>query len=230
MFLFVITATFLINDPAKLSASLINNNTQVDAITSISNGVDVLVDSGDGCLKEDLITCTDGAFLTRVVGMQFINVGDYRLTALDGSFYTSFRNGKLTVAALTAPVLVKSPAGSVLVPAYRQWKSSDDLLSVLEETGADKWFKDRELHTIPNRFLEEKLKSLSEFPDISYNEMLPSESDLSRVPSWIKLSVFRLPASRQSIEQSRMADQLVQLIEYSELSDTASVESSLNYN
>ncbi len=129
--------------------------------------------------SDDSFSLEEGAALVQTEGLATISVGESTVQALGGSFYLARYPSALSIAALTAPVLVRSQTAVLLIPTGWQWRG--DATGDLQE----------ELQQIPNDFLREQLAELHLLPSMtgSLPEALEHESnDVSwSLPSFLQM-------------------------------------------
>lgn len=87
-----------------------------------------------------------------VYGREWITVAfrDSFVRGYDGAFYVIAAGDRLTIAALTSPVLFIQDADHMLIPAETQWRTES-----LAFTDWKNWLTAREVQSLPAEFLQE---------------------------------------------------------------------------
>lgn len=116
-------------------------------------------------------------------GSTTINTNMAQLTLISGAAYVSAQDTALTVAALTAPVVVFIGDMRMVVPTGMQWSLTDDGMASMTD-GFQKWVAARTPLLLPQNFIERKradlLQEVDDLPEI--------ESDTLTEAMWMALS------------------------------------------
>lgn len=88
-----------------------------------------------------------------------LRAGAFRVQSLGGGYHITKSGNGITVAALTAPVLLTKGALRAVVPAGMQWKISGESLPFWKE-GAQAWMDARAVRPLPKRFRDEQRELL----------------------------------------------------------------------
>jgi hypothetical protein len=131
----------------------------------------------------------DGALLVSAKSLATIAAGDWTVSALDGAFYLTQSQQSLTVAALSAPVLVSDGDAMVLIPVGSQWRA--EALSPLPD-GIASWKSMQEMKVLPADFIR---KELQKTPTVTGSCDVTSEA--GREDQWLLGSVH--PALRETV-------------------------------
>ncbi len=94
----------------------------------------------------------EGSVLAGSRGLTEVTAGAATVKGIRGAFHLTYKNGALTVAAITTPVSVRLGAQSIAVPVGYQWRSGTEELSG-REGGWNKWLTDREPLLLPRTFV-----------------------------------------------------------------------------
>lgn len=112
--------------------------------------------------SEDVLHLDYGAAGLATDAVLRVEVGDIRLTTIQGSLYVSVDERAVTVAAMTAPVYVMLENQRTIVPAGMQWQlSKADGMANLNDGFAD-WLTSRKPTPLPKSFMRRKQDDLSE--------------------------------------------------------------------
>jgi len=174
LFVFFLVVSFT-SYSGNLTASLKDSDETSDVI-QLAEGAQIFVTSGSVFEQEDGRSfLQEGSILIRGQGIVKIDAGSLHLTGLHGAFYVTVHSDVVTVAALTAPVLVSGSSERVLVPAGLQWRGED-------------------LSEIPMVFKREQMELLAGFPKIITEDPVTSGKTRSLITS--PFILLELPASR----------------------------------
>jgi hypothetical protein len=159
----------------------------------------------------------DGALLVSARGLGTIVAGDWTVSALDGAFFLTQSPQSLTVAALSAPVLVSDGDARVLIPVGSQWRAA--ALSPLTD-GIAPWKSTQDMKVLPADFIR---KEIAKAPVIA--GFCGTTSEASVEDRWLLGSVH--PEERETVWKQSSPDrttreaQLLRLFSFP-LSDTLS--------
>lgn len=112
-------------------------------------------------LSGDAVRLEHGALLIHSAAPVSVVCGRARVTVVAGAAYVRHDEGSLTVAGITAPVLVEVGGSFVAVPAGMQW--SGDAKELMAEDPVT-WWALRKVHTIADRFAREQRDLLARLP------------------------------------------------------------------
>ena len=87
-----------------------------------------------------------------------LRAGAFRIQSLGGGYHITKSGNGITVAALTAPVLLTKGALRAVVPAGMQWKTMGESLPLWKEEQA--WMDARAVRPLPKRFRDEQSQRL----------------------------------------------------------------------
>lgn len=102
-----------------------------------------------------------------------IQIGDARITGVNGSLYVLADNDGVTIAALTTPAFIVYRDQRMVVPAGMQWQLSyTDGIAPLTD-GFALWMESRTPSMLPNSFIQRKMQDLSSVskPTVSLPKM-----------------------------------------------------------
>ncbi|MBU0766612.1 hypothetical protein KKF55_02405 [Patescibacteria group bacterium] len=172
---------------------LTNNNNEEIHVVELSDETKVMLFKGAGIEDEHI---TNGQALVSTQGYVSVEAGPYVLKSVAGGFHVTVRDQVVTVAAISAPVLVQWEDQVVLVPVGLQWRGREKLVSLNE--GMETWFTARKLKTVPIDFRREQLTRLSSFDHTSTDVSRLNTSLLNQV-----MEPFQLSASRERSQELR---------------------------
>jgi hypothetical protein len=109
--------------------------------------------------RGDLPELTDGTLLVSALSPVRIRAAGRIVTAVGGGFHLTVRGDSLTVAALTAPVLVAEASARHVIPAGMQWRSTGEPLARMG-AGIPAWMAARALQPLPRRFQSDRVAAL----------------------------------------------------------------------
>lgn len=143
-------------------------------------------------LRSAVPVLREGSAVIASEGIAEVDVRDLHLRALAGAYYVSATQEKLTVVAVTAPVLASQGGRRVLIPIGKQWSSGSDSLST-SDAGMEYWLRQRALHNPPRRFLLEQMQSVNVLPPHEPASMsrLDASTDMLRPPDALLLESAR---------------------------------------
>ncbi len=124
----------------------------------------------------------EGTALVGSEGIMKLDVPAGSITGLGGGFHISQYSDVLTIAAITAPVILRTEGGLLLVPAGMQWRGNPTELPTLED-GFDVWASARHVETLPLEFIQEQMAALrienSLLP--AAESSMPTQSDITSI-------------------------------------------------
>lgn len=105
----------------------------------------------------------EGSVLAGSRGLTEVTAGAATVKGIRGAFHLTYKNGALTVAAITTPVSVRLGAQSIAVPVGYQWRSGTEELSG-REGGWNRWLTDREPLLLPRTFVRTMIDKWAGLP------------------------------------------------------------------
>lgn len=119
---------------------------------------------GNGVLEQ-------GSLLVRSTGIARVQIGTAEAIGLTGSMHITRYDDRVSVAGITAPVLVRSGSRFMVVPVGRQWRNNGDALPTLD-AGYALWSGVRTTQELPKRFYGEQLRLAANMQPISEPDFL----------------------------------------------------------
>lgn len=150
-------------------------------------------------LRGGVLFATDSIGHLRVFGRD--------LSIAGGAFYVSFHEEKVTIAALSAPVLVKEGAARTIIPIGQQWTMRSEKLPLLDD-GITQWISARRSHPLPERFLREHLDRVTRLVSSSPSTIHTAELAW-RSP--LPFTIFTLPAARMRVQEDEDTNVVLRL-------------------
>ncbi|MCF7844543.1 MAG: hypothetical protein K9M03_01805 [Kiritimatiellales bacterium] len=196
---------------ANVTSEIIDNNKGI-RVLKLSDETNIMLFKEAEIENTDLdIHLVKGQALVSNRGYIRMEAGPYVLKSIVGGFHITVRDQVVTVAAISAPVLVQWEDQVVLVPVGLQWRGREKLASLND--GMDTWFKARKLKTVPTNFRREQLVNLNRIPKDSKNQSSKNTILFKEGLSMV-LAPFQLPASRERAKKMNEAAFLEQVAEY----------------
>ncbi|PIR53313.1 hypothetical protein COU76_01640 [Candidatus Peregrinibacteria bacterium CG10_big_fil_rev_8_21_14_0_10_49_10] len=169
-------------------------------VLSLPGGMQSLLYSGKGfTVSSTEIVLEEGTALLSGNGVLVLTVGQNHLSALSGAFYVAYQGGDMTVAALSAPVVVRSGSRLMIVPVGTQWRSSADATLPLLQAGYPLWLRARHVTPFPERFLVRQLQNLAFLPK---RDFLPPVRSLEPAAFRTTFSALKIGTSREQAQQA----------------------------
>ncbi|MBU0459118.1 hypothetical protein KJ652_05415 [Patescibacteria group bacterium] len=112
--------------------------------------------------NDEIVILKKGSVLVRSEGLVVMEAGGMQIMSIAGVIHISYNGGNLTVAALSAPVLVQKGENLVLVPVNQKWRGDGVINS--QKEGLPAWLKSRSPRKIPNTFRAQQLMAAAQFP------------------------------------------------------------------
>ena len=204
------------------SAEVVIMHLSEGEVSHLENGSQVTVYSGDG-FDESGTVFENGSALVTSDGVVHFTVGDMNVVALAGAFHVSYHGDDISIAALTAPVLIRDPLHRVLVPVGLQWRGRDGGISRLS-AGLQAWKADRSFDILPQRFTVRQLQNLSYLPAVDPESVLPARRIMLPVPLWSTLPALRMQGVLDRIQLAWDTQLLGAMRTRIESGDSASVQ------
>ena len=116
-----------------------------------------------------------------------LRAGAFRIQSLGGGYHITKSGNGITVAALTAPVLLTKGALRAVVPAGMQWKTMGESLPLWKE-GEQAWMDARAVRPLPKRFRDEQSQRLqtilikNSLPEARVQIPLKPEAGVAELP------------------------------------------------
>lgn len=130
-----------------------------------------------------------------------LQVNDMDLQGWNGAFHVSKEGDRITIAALTTPVLVTVGTHQTIVPASMQWNAVSLDIPV---TDVQAWVQARATLPLPQVFLQDQLRTISTLPAPRFEDAL---SDTSFVSPTLGQSL-RLPSAQDRAESAERMESL----------------------
>ena len=182
-------------------------------VLELSGGAHALADA-DGTLlhvDDSRNVLRAGAVLVRTEAMETVEVSDLSFTGWNGAFRVGRLGGRVSVAAVTSPILVADASGTVLVvPPGMQWETGGSPAALSE--GLRAWSLDRSPLPLPGVYVVETLRRLRDLPE---RDAAP-ERETSVDPS-----LLQLPAARARSEAGAVRAVLADLLAAADAGDMA---------
>lgn len=163
--------------PARISHAVGTSFLLPGGVAALVRGqADAVIDAVSGTPS-----LASGDLLLSANGLLRLTAGQWTVRGLPGTFFVSFAPTGLTVAALSAPLLLTDAAGErVLVPAGYQWKQGETSLPAPADPAA--WIGSRAVHALPSSFLanERRLASGLTVPSVGPGPYADTPSYLIR--------------------------------------------------
>ncbi|MDD3896700.1 MAG: hypothetical protein PHU04_02530 [Candidatus Peribacteraceae bacterium] len=171
------------------------------SVQSMPDGVQVLLFE-DAVLDtaSTVLAVREGSILVSAEGIARVSVSSsMEAIAFNGLFHVSRYGDRVTVAALTSPVLLSQNGRKMLIPAGRLWRSGGMVLPSLAG-GLELWIGARSTDAVPRSFLRDQLRSSALLPPASDAWLPPSRV---RAPLLTSSAVPRFPAAAQRFLQEQ---------------------------
>ncbi|TSC60808.1 MAG: hypothetical protein Greene041662_40 [Candidatus Peregrinibacteria bacterium Greene0416_62] len=179
----------------------------------------MLLDGARMNMSGDLPILEAGSVLITANQPAQLQVAAFTLTVLGGGYHVTKSGDAVTVAALTAPVLVE--AGTTLravVPAGMQWRSAGNGLTLWGD-GIAAWMDARKVTALPKRFLEEQRDALRTIP---VRDLLPEPQ--TSVSVFAEASLPELPEA-EARRREKWVEEVLGVLRFSvEAEDAANVQ------
>lgn len=161
-------------------------------------------------ITNDTVRLTAGSLFLESAGISTVTLATYEVVFWGGAVHLSVQQENVSIAALSAPVYIRSSAGEeTIVPAQRQWTNVRELLSSRSDIAA--WLKSRTVQPLPERFVLDMQPYMKELSVVDEDQETFSYS----LPTF---SLLQLPLSQ---ERSHHADLLLRLDQFAdELDET----------
>ncbi len=181
----------------RASSDLIADN----ALLPLASGGSIDIDPGSIWVSDERGgELKSGAVLVHSSAPVIAYVNTLRITMLGGAVFLSKDASSVTVAAISAPVLVQDGETFIAVPAGMQWKTGKEHLPTLK-VGIPAWLAARRVSPLPGRFLSEQQRRAMELPSAT---LLPEAHDGPVPSSEAFLDAGQLPqAAARSMEERR---------------------------
>ena len=225
--------------PAALSAlpaSLIQeSDPEVQVIPSINGTtVHIMPDGVQFLLFEDAVIDSnstipeikEGTVLVSTEGIARVKASStVEAVAFNGLFHVSRYGERITVSALTSPVLLLQSDKKMLIPAGSLWRSDGTVIPSLDG-GIDLWTAARDTDPVPRSFFQEQLKTSTLLPPFS--DVLPAARTSALLSPSIDLP--RLPVAQQRLEQEQAEIAIGLLRSATEQRDGTAVQSLFDHD
>ncbi|MDD5469526.1 MAG: hypothetical protein PHO92_01870 [Candidatus Peribacteraceae bacterium] len=194
--------------PASLLGSAAAPEKQSVVPSLNGTSVQVMPDGVQILLFEDAVLDTadvapavqEGSVLVSAEGIARVTVSSsMEAIAFNGAFHISRYGDRVTVSALTSPVLLLQNGTKMLLPAGRLWRSGGTALPSLAG-GMELWAGARATDAVPRSFLRDQLRSSALLPPASDAWLPPARA---RAPLLTSSAVPRLPAAAQRFLQEQ---------------------------
>ncbi|OGJ60698.1 hypothetical protein A3C37_00695 [Candidatus Peribacteria bacterium RIFCSPHIGHO2_02_FULL_53_20] len=134
-------------------------SSQGEIFEHVSGMRGILLPGAQMDLQGDLPVLQEGSALIAADRPVALRVGVYTLLSVGGGYHVTNNGDAVTIAALTAPVLIEAGALRAAVPAGTQWRlRSKDL--TLWGDGIAAWMDARRVTPLPKRFAVEQQEAL----------------------------------------------------------------------
>ncbi len=175
-----------------------------DAVAlSLPDGTQFLLYDGADVDPETL-TVVDGSVLVSATHLTRIGLGDgLSVNAFDGFVHLTRYGDDVSVAALTAPVLIEQGDRRLIVPPQRQWRWQGGVLPSAD-AGLALWRKARETTAVPRSSIQEQIRSSTMLPPAA--DPLPAVEEY--LPILHAASMPRLPAAQERVRRARRSHTL----------------------
>ncbi|MFA7681936.1 MAG: hypothetical protein WCX61_02810, partial [Candidatus Peribacteraceae bacterium] len=144
---------------AMVLPSMFLNDESLSREVMLTHGVQaVLFPGARGEVSDGIPRITDGSILVSSAGLAEMTVGGMKMFILQGAAHITVQAETVTVAALTAPLLVDAGGRYVLIPAGMQWRGN----SLFSENGAgiEAWQNARKITATPAHFTRKQFQHL----------------------------------------------------------------------
>ncbi|MFH1670927.1 MAG: hypothetical protein ABIA92_05090 [Patescibacteria group bacterium] len=193
---------------ASVEKEHIENENEETQVLHLSDHIQVVLFRGATLDQSEGVRVEGGQALLSGRGLIKVDAGPFHLMSIAGAFHVTVRDQVVTVAAISAPVLVQWEEQVVLVPVGLQWRGRGKLVNLQE--GTEAWFTARELKTVPVAFRLEQLTRLSSLTEDSSDTPSLNIAFLSESIG-MYMEPLQLPAARERA-QERIADVLLKQV------------------
>jgi len=207
----VVTASQGVALRASVGEEHIENENEEMQILHLSDDIQVVLFRGATVDRSEDLRIEAGQVLLSGKGLIKVDAWHYQLTSIAGAFHVTVRDQVVTVAAISAPVLVQWEDQAVLVPVGLQWRGRGKLVTLQE--GLEAWFTARELKTVPVAFRLEQLTHLSSLTEDSSDTPSLNIAFLSESIG-MDMEPLQLPAARERAQEHRTDALLKQVAMY----------------
>lgn len=210
--------TFTMNASVLTSDVLHENTSDAPRVVSLSKDTRALLFHGAELVQSsDEIVLVNGSVLFHTRSIETLRLETIELFALGGLFHVTVRGDAITVAALSAPVVVREGTALMLIPAGMQWRLEGSLTG--ENVASQNWLKKRHLRSIPHRFKKEQLQN---------EDALLFDEDSFHIDTVTDVfgdafGILRLPKSQEQYESDQQINSLRELEGMIDDGDTESV-------
>lgn len=156
----MLTLIFVLGINPTFSASLQLAETDVflgeAAVGRLAEGAVIAQDAEIPELK-------NGSLLVQTRGLVHLRIGPSLLTGIDGAFYVTRSDNRLSIVSLTSPVLFEQGSRQMLIAPGQQWRHSYEPLPTLA-AGSSLWMSTRKTESVSRTFIQEQLANIPSIP------------------------------------------------------------------